>query len=348
MMKLHLLIPDLFWPDRLQPEIYQSLPAPNLSRLLSKSHRVAEPAETMESWLCKQFNVPEQQHNWPIAPLMLHRDAPDLTKSNKDFWLRADPVHLRIEQNHIMLADSQAFQISQQEAEEIADSINRSVADQDFSIMPFRSDRWYVRMTSAPDMYTYTLDQVTCRNINSYLPSGSDSIRWHKLFNEIQMLLHDHPVNQARESRGELTINSVWFWGGGQMPQSIRSAFTHILSNHDLTRALALAAQINSSELPGNIHEWIQTQSAGTQLIVLDALQSKAKYRNGYDWRETLRTLEQHWFSPIYSALKEGKISQLAITALNETGTLNFTIQSVDLWKFWRLNRPLTAHSQKH
>ena len=347
-MKLHFLIPHLFWPDRFQPEIYQGLPVPCLSKLLSKSDLTVEPTEDMESWLCKQFNISQQQRNWPIAPLMLHRDAPELTKSNKDFWLRADPVHLRIEQNHIMLADSQAFQISQQEAEEIVDSINRNLADQNFSVMPLHPDRWYVRMPNLPVMHTFSLDQVTCRNINSYLPSGSDSIRWHKLFNEIQMLLHDHPVNQARASRGELAINSVWFWGAGQMPQSVTTAFAHIYSNHDLPKALALAAEINSSELPGNVFEWIPIQHSGIQLIVLDALQSKARYRNGYDWRETLSALEQQWFSPIYRALKERKISQLTITALNETGTLNFTIRPADLWKFWRLNQPLTAHSQKH
>ncbi|MBX3615666.1 phosphoglycerate mutase [Nitrosomonas sp.] len=347
-MKLHLLIPQLFWPEKLQPEIYQALPAPYLSKLLSKSRFVVESAEDMESWLCKQFNIAEQQHNWPIAPLMLHIDAPDMSKSNKDFWLRADPVHLRIEQNHIMLADSQAFQISQQEAEEIVDSINRNLGDQEFSLIPFHPDRWYIRMPKIPDVHTYTLDQVTCKNINRYLPSGRDSTRWHKLFNEIQMLLHDHPINQARASRGELTINSVWFWGGGQAPQSISSSFTHIHSDHDLPRALALATQTNSSGLPGNPSEWMQIPHSGTHLIVLDALQSKAKYRNGYDWRETLMTLEQQWFSSIYRALKEKRINQLIITALNETGSRNFIIEPVDLWKFWRLNQPLMTHSNKH
>lgn len=347
-MKLHLLIPQLFWPEKLQPEIYQDLAVPYLSKLLSKSRYAVEPAVDMESWLCKQFNITEQQRNWPIAPLMLYIDAPDMSKTNKDFWLRADPVHLRIEQNHIMLADSQAFQISQQEAEEIVDSINRNLDDQGLSVIPFHPDRWYIRMPRTPDMHTYTLDQVTCKNINSYLPSGSDSISWRKLFNEIQMLLHDHPVNQARASRGELIINSVWFWGGGQAPQTVSSPFTHIYSDHDMPRALALAAQINSLELPRNPSDWAQIQHSGTQLIVLDTLRSNAKYRNGYDWRETLMVLEQQWFSSVYRALKEKRISQLIITALNETGSWNFIIEPFDLWKFWRLNQPLMEHSKRH
>ncbi|MCB1639923.1 MAG: hypothetical protein KDI15_13865, partial [Thiothrix sp.] len=30
---------------------------------------------------------------------------------------------------------------------------------------------------------------------------------------ELQMLLHQHPVNQARERQGQLPVNSLWLWG---------------------------------------------------------------------------------------------------------------------------------------
>jgi hypothetical protein len=33
--------------------------------------------------------------------------------------------------------------------------------------------------------------------------------------NEIQMLLHEHPVNDVRQRRGRPVINSLWFWGFG-------------------------------------------------------------------------------------------------------------------------------------
>lgn len=347
-MKVHILIPNLFWSDKQQPEIYQSLPVTRLSQLLSKSDCTVQPAEELESWLCKRFNIIMQQNNWPVAPVMLHADAPGLLKSDKDFWMRADPVHLRIEQNHIMLADSQAFQISGQEAEEITRSLNDSLGDPGFSFMPLHPNRWYIRTAQAPEMQTCTLSQVTCRNINHYLPTGSDSIRWHKIFNEIQMLLYDHPVNQSRESRGELTVNSVWFWGGGVMPQAILSPYTHIWSNNDLASALAIASHTGHSALPENTREWLYTHSSGNHFIVLDALRSKAQYRNAYDWRETLASMEQHWFTPIYDALKQRSIKELVITTFNEASLWNFVIKPADLWKFWRLNQPLNIHSSKH
>lgn len=347
-MNLTLLIPNLLWPDISQPEIYNDLSLPSLEVLLSKSTAAISPPQEIETWLCKEFNVAKQQNDWPIAPLMLHADAPDLAKTSKDFWMRADPVHLRIEQNHIMLADSQAFQISIEEAEQIVQDLNHNLGNHDFSFFPLHPDRWYIRTPKAPEMFTHTLSHVTCKNINNFLPTGAESIVWHQLFNEIQMLLHEHPINQARESRGELPINSVWFWGGGNMPQLTQSPYTRVWSEDDLPRALALASNTNHAKLTADAQEWLQTQISGNHLVILDALYGKAKYRNAYGWRETLGDMEQNWFLPLYTALKNRKINQLTIAALNETSSQRFEITRSDLWKLWRITKPLPAHIETH
>lgn len=351
MMNLTLLIPNLFWPDASQPEIYNDLPLPYLRILLSKSIATIGPLQETETWLCKEFNIARQHGNWPIAPLMLHADAPDLIKTSKDFWIRADPVHLRIEQNHIMLADSQAFQISQEEAEQIAQDLNNNLDNYDFSFLPLQPDRWYIQTPRMPKIHTCTLSQVTCQNINNFLPTGDESITWHKIFNEIQMLLHEHAVNQARESRGELMINSVWFWGGGNMPQSIQSPYTHIWSDNDFARALSLASNTSCSKLSTSATEWlsshISSNHLSNHLVILDALHGKAKYRNAYGWRETLKNMEQNWFSPLYTALKEGKINQINIVTLNENTSCNFVIQRTDLWKFWLMTKPFSLIAMK-
>lgn len=344
-MNLNLLIPSLFWPDVSQPEIYSDLSMPSLETLLAKGTSKQHSPQEMEIWLCKAFNIAQQQNSWPVAPIMLHVDNPGLVKANKDFWMRADPVHLRIEQNHIMLADNQAFKISKEEVEQIVQDLNHNIGTHyNFSFLPLRPDRWYIRLSKVPEIQTHTLSQVTCMNINGFLPTGNESMIWHKIFNEIQMLLYEHPVNQARESRGELPINSVWFWGGGNMPQLIQAPYTYIWSNHDLPRALATASKLNHSKLPAHADEWLQNGAAGNHLIVLDALLEKAKYRNAYGWRETLKDLEKDWFSPLYKALRKGKIDQLTIT----TSSQDFVIIRSNLWKFWLVTRPLSFYLVKH
>lgn len=344
-MNLHLLIPALFWPDTSQKEIYHDLSVPSLEVLLSKSTLTTNPPQDIDSWLCQTFNIAQQQGHWPIAPITLNSDDPSLLKNNQDFWMRADPVHLRIEHNHIMLADSRAFHLSAEEAKQITQDLNKHFCNDDLIFLPLHPDRWYIRTPHTPEMFTYTLNQVTCNNINNFLPAGKDSAIWHRIFNEIQMILHEHPINQAREARGELIINSVWFWGGGKMPVSAQSPYTHIYSNNELLRALALSSKVQHyAELPVGAAIWQATNTSGNYLIVLDALLGKSKYKDAYGWRENLRIMEKDWFLPLLTALKEGTIDHLTITALNEySSQQDFMITRSNLWKFWLAAKPFPS-----
>lgn len=125
------------------------------------------------------------------------------------------------------------------------------------------------------------------------------------------------------------------------MPQLIHAPYTHIWSNNDLLHALALSCNINYSQLPIHADEWLRANTPGNHLIVLDMLREKAKYRNAFDWRETLNSLEKNWFLPLYNALKKGDINQLAITGLSEISSQTFVAKRSSLWKFWRMAKPL-------
>ena len=180
---------------------------------------------------------------------------------------------------------------------------------------------------------------------NALLPSGTDNMRWQGYFNEIQMLLYEHPLNQAREARGELAINGIWFWGGGTMPQLVGCPYTQVWSTAVLPRSLALAHAIDHAALPSTATAWCQSAAAGNHLAVLDALQEKTQYDNAYGWRESLKKLEQDWFAPLLAALKQGKLDQLTLTVISEHGDKNFTITRDDLWKFWRTAKPLGTYT---
>lgn len=344
MTNLHLFVPSLFWHDASLPEIYHELPTPSLQILLAKSLKTKEPAQGTESWLCNTFNIIKQQ-NWPIAPITLNAEPLLDISVGTGYWLRADPVHLRIEQNHILLADSQVLDISIKESQQLADILNQHFAKQELEFLLLSHDRWYIRLLKAPDIKTSELSQVTGKNINNFLPSGGDSIFWHNIFNEIQMLLHDHPFNQARQARNELAVNSVWFWGGGTMPTSIASNYQRIWCDDFLSRAIALASNTQLEKLPLDAKAWQYAAVPGNHLIVLDTLRRRAQYNDAYGWREDLKRLEENWFSPLYDAVQEGKINKLTLTTQNVNSTRNFTISRKDLWKFWCVTEPLSTYT---
>ncbi|SEQ84284.1 hypothetical protein SAMN05421690_100273 [Nitrosomonas sp. Nm51] len=345
-MNLHLYIPSLFWSDTTLPEVYQDLHLPSLEKLLAKSKNSAAQATDFSAWLCQSFNI-EKQLDWPVAPIMLQAENHSQTATlNEYYWLRADPVHLRVEQNHIMLADSHVLELSQDEAERYTNAINQCLNDELFTFFPYHPFRWYIRLKKRPDLHTHTLSSVTCQNINNLLPTGKDSLQWRKLFNEIQMLLHDHPLNQKRAARNQIVINSVWFWGGGHLPQFIRSSYSKIWSNETFSHALADFSHTPHERLPDNSTQWLEERSHRDQhLVILDSLLNNDKYNNVLAWRENLIKLEKTWFTPLYTALKNNQINTLKISTTNENTTHNFEVTRNNLWKFWATTKPLSFYA---
>lgn len=342
-MNLHLFVPGLFWPDNSRPEVYQQLQLPALETILTKSRWTETPQQMLEPWLCQAFGV-EKQHDWPIAPIQLQSDSQEI-KAENSYWLRIDPVFLRIENNHILLADSQIVNISLKEATQLADSINAQFATDGLTILPLLPDRWYLRCDQQPDLRTCLLSEAAGKNINTLMPVGEDSALGNSRINEIQMLLHEHPVNQAREERGELPINSLWLWGGGVLPEMIHTEYSGVWSNQAFARALATTSKTEYYDLPESADQLLRDgEQTGEQLVVLDALQKYVCYRDAYGWRETLSKLEQNWFSVLLQALKDKRIKQLILTVTDSQPAGDFLMTPSHLWKFWLRNRPLSAY----
>jgi len=345
-MHCHLLVPDLFWPDRDFPDIYRGLAAPALERLLGKGRRQTADgpagAQSAEEWLSARFGV-ERQGDLPAAPFCLLADGGE---PGKHHWLRADPVHLRLEGNRLMLADSSAFSVSPQEAERLAASLNAHFANDGLVFYPLRPERWYLRIERVPALETTPLAQAAGRSIDSLLPRGADSPAWRAHLNDIQMLLHSHPVNEARESAGEPPINSVWLWGGGHLSDPVTAPFNAVWSADVFAAGLAQAACIAARPLPADAAELLHTSaSTGVSLIVLDQLRAPARYGDAHGWREGLAQLERDWFAPLLAALRLEHIGMLSLHALGPAGALSVEIARGDLRRFWRRTQPLADHA---
>jgi hypothetical protein len=350
-MHCHLLIPDLFWPERDFADIYRGLDTPALERLLAKGRRStaraaadAEPfaANTAEAWLCQRFGV-ERQADWPAAPYSLLADGGE---PGKHHWLRADPVHLRLEGNRLVLADSGIFPISQQEAENLADSLNAHFSDGGLVFYPLRPDRWYLRTEAAPALETTPLAQAAGRSIDALLPRGADSASWRARLNEIQMLLHGHAVNEAREAAGELPINSVWLWGGGNIADAVQGRFNAVWSGDPFAAGLAQAARIATRPLPEDAAQLFRASPGeGLNLILLDRLRASAQYGDAHAWRESLAQLERDWFAPLLEALRRERIGMLSVHALGPGGVISVETTGGDLRRFWRRPKPLADYA---
>lgn len=329
-MIITLLIPDLIPAPEMRDAALGELALPALQTLLARADKSAAPAEGgLDGWLCRAFGVDKQQ-DWPIAPITLVADGGE---PGKAYWLRADPVHLRATRDKLMLVDSGAFQLTQIEAETYAQAFNAHFSADGFTLYPLRPDRWYLKLDQHPAINTHPVTAVTGKHLDPYLPQGADGLKWHRLYNEIQMLFFSLPLNDVREARGELTVNSIWLWGGGTPPQ-IAAANSKVLANDPTARAIALAAACPNDALPVNAAAL--ADNTDDTLVLAEHLRGAAQYGDIIGWREGMQQLETDWFAPLLTLLKSGKVDELRIIASTTEENLEWRITRGMLLKFWQ------------
>lgn len=330
MNSVHLLISDLFLPPEFASEVCAGLHLPALEKILSRGKCSTNQIVAFEDVLSGLFVCPRDR---TIAQFSAAYDGLE-----EGCWLRADPVHLRLQREQVVLLPEVRLRAA--EAQALCVSLNEHFAGEGLTFFAPDSQRWYVRVDQAPDMVTVPMSLAAGRNIHGNLPTGRDSGRWHQLFNEIQMLLFAHPLNEARESRGELPVNSVWFWGNGSLPIAPGNAYDAVSSDEVLVQMLAQAAGSPFLEWQA---DW--QAAAGAQLLVWTGLHSALQRGDLHAWREALQYFENHYAQPLWDALCSGRINSLRLDAPGGDRIRQFSLTRSSRWVFWHQARPLADYS---
>ena len=120
-MHCELYIPDFFPRDGLQ----RAESAAAAETLIARGRRRRTALVSREAWLFGRFGVPRQR-DWPVAPYTLLADGGE---PGPHYWMRADPVHLQVGRDSLVLADSAAFEVSRAESESLVETLNRLERD---------------------------------------------------------------------------------------------------------------------------------------------------------------------------------------------------------------------------
>lgn len=327
------LIPGLLLaPEQVRRALAHSEPTP-LRHLLGKGHCLWQAPATLESALADLFS----QDAPPHAALRLLGERQNTP--GPDHYLCADPVQLSFTQQGLILADATALALEMDEARHIIRDLNQEFADLG-QFLCTSPERWYLRLSSPCQIGSHRLDEVVGRRVDRFLPDGPQGRQWRAHFNEIQVFLHKHPVNQAREAQGRPQVNSVWFWGEGALAQPIPDAgFQQVLADTPLALGYAQAA--------GLAHQPLSTGWAGVPgrqtLIVDERLRQAALQSDLEAWRDGLEALTAAWLNPALLALRRGTIRAIRLSLPGDRGSLAVHIQGRDLWRFWRSSQSLVG-----
>lgn len=266
-------------------------------------------------------------------------------------WMRADPVHLRIHADRVFLADPSRLAITVDEARQLVDALNAHFSEQGIELFAPHPERWYARVASAPRLQTTPTAEVAGQDIEGYLPKGAEQTRWRSVFNEAQMVMHEHTCNRQREQSGKLPVNSLWFWGAGRnSPPGKGVPYRAVWSDDPSARGLALASGVAAHPLPHAAPEFIGSARLITSspdsphLVVLPPLPGVA-YGDTGSWAEALLQYERNWFAPLLAGMHEGVLSSVTLHALGPAGGWRVSFTRADRLKFWRRGRRLFEYS---
>ena len=330
----------LFIPDLLPPSGAESAMADSgsvLRRMLGRGQRRRFPAIAAEAWLCQAFEV-EQREDWPVAALTAAVDG--LVVEN-EWWLRADPVHLQLQRHGTRVMAAPAITLNEEESVALSTALNAHFGADGITVAAPHTARWYIRQDAATGLTAPLPSTVAGRALPGTPFSGSHASHWHRVLTEAQMVLHEHPLNQAREARGLPVINSLLLWGGGRKPAVPGRHFSQIWSNDPLATALAVQSGADSHEAPGSAALWFgkRPKPDAQHLMTLDRAHHASRYEGPEAWLKAINHLEELWFGPLWGAL-DGPLQELVIVATGPEGCLRCTLRRADKMKIWR--RPLT------
>lgn len=215
-------------------------PAHPLHRLLAQSDRLADGPRGYLCGLGGYF--PCDAEPLPAAALtreLLAGDAADAT------WLSADPAWVQPDMNGARLLACGQLQLGEAEAQALAQPLVPVFEEAGMRLMVSSPDRWHLRLAAHDALPAFAApEQALGEDLYLHLPQGPQGRRWRVLINEVQVLLHQHPLNAERRARGLPPVNSLWLWGAGRLPAQVRGAFEGVIGDDLLLAALARRARL--------------------------------------------------------------------------------------------------------
>jgi len=272
--------------------------AQHLARLLANGGAPVHEGDELGEALAPRYSV-ARQADWPLASIRIAHAGVDPQDA---FWFTADPVTLAVGRDDVRL-EGVVRDLTRSEAHALTTTLNVHFESDGLTFIAPSPDAFFVRSNTHFQVTTRAPAAAARSALSSLLPQGPDGDLWRRWQSEMQMLLHDHPVNVARESAGRTVANSVWFSAGGTRPvppsppPSIRT-----WSNGGI--AAALASHIGAPALPIPERFALVRPDNDIETLVI-----------AFDAPLDEHVVETLWATPIEAALAAGKLQSVSILA---------------------------------
>lgn len=157
---------------------------------------------------------------------------------------------------------------------------------------------WLLSSEAPLQVQTVTPEFAAANPSEDILPRGRDAGGLRRLMTELQMLLHEHPVNTQRQLRGLPALNAIWVHGEGMLTEPSEKSLPAARGDDVYLRGI-YRLHNQSIEVRPTDAVTLLKQISGPTVAVIDVTNAQ--------------TLETQWLTPLSRALMSGAISKLTL-----------------------------------
>ena len=238
-------------------------------------------------------------------------------------WLAA-AVHLQAGLDRVHLPARGLLRLDDLEIQRFAAAFNAELGGPDLRLQALPGGAAVLSGLDAPAAITQDPANVLGADVRGAVPRGVEAAPLRALSGEIEMWLHEHPLNLERQRRGELPVSSFWLWGGGEGAAADAAASASLRAvcsfggSDPWLRALARVVDPSREALAADFMQW-QATGADRCIVAISAVRDLAILRSA-------------WLDPARAALAARRIARLGLWV---DGRI-LTLTSSSNWHYWR------------
>jgi len=225
---MHLLIPFASALSEASTHTLRDLALPNLARLLTTLSPVETVGGDEYSLTPPHERAIAQAFGWEGAdgtlPWAAHLAAADGIEVGHRPWGVLTPVHWHVGREHVTLTDPDELHLGDAQSRRLLDTVRPLFESEGWTLAYGAPTRWYAAHDSLDALPCASLDRVVGRNVDLWLEVHPQARLIRRLQSEVQMQLYHDTLNDEREARGELPVNSFWLSGCGRAQATRRIA----------------------------------------------------------------------------------------------------------------------------
>jgi hypothetical protein len=299
-----------------------------LEGLLRRSQHRALPEGGWRAWLTQRWRLPQDSMASIVAAAW-----GEPREAAQQYWL-ATPVHLVAGIDSVRLHPQGLLQLTGSEQAQLVSDFARVFHDAPWRLTG-RGRREL--LLAGPVLAASGVDPATLLGADpsAGLPQGADAAKLRRLNSEIELWLHEHPVNVQRQRRAQLPVTALWLWGSAAAVDASARADA---ARHDAQAAVTLPVLSGADTY---VEALWQLRGGAAQPTASGGASVAAETRGQLLLQrvceppgliETLTTLEQRWLAPAAAALRSRRLHAIHVVTAERSHSLG----GWSLARLWR------------